>query len=65
MTYFKKGNKMTRQEAIESGHVWYCLQCKTAYKKKPTEQYEDGHGGRRLEMCPCGCDLFDRLADNT
>jgi hypothetical protein len=52
---------MTKEEAIAEGYIWFCLGCNKAYKQKPTEQYEDGHGGRRLEMCSCGCDLFARL----
>ena len=56
---------MDKKEAIKSGYICYCAKCNTAYKNVPTEQYEDGHGGRQLEMCRCGCDLFARLADNT
>lgn len=52
---------MNREEAIREGFKYYCLGCRTAYKEKPTEQYEDGHDGRRLEMCKCGCDLFDEI----
>ena len=55
---------MNKEEAIAAGNVWYCLKCNTVSKTKRTEQYEDGHGGRRLEMCKCGCDLFARLADD-
>jgi hypothetical protein len=56
---------MTREEAMADGYIWFCLGCNKAYKKKPTEQYEDGHGGRQLEMCSCGCDLFARFDDDS
>lgn len=52
---------LTREQAKEEGYVWFCLACHKIYKEKRTEQYEDGHGGRKLEMCSCGCDLFDKL----
>ncbi len=52
---------MTRDEAITKGYRYFCLKCGTVYKTIPTESYEDGHGGRMLDMCRCGCDLFDRL----
>ena len=56
----------TRQEMINEGYVWYCLGCNMAFKKKPTENYEDGHRGRQMEMCHrCGSDLFDRLDSPT
>lgn len=42
---------------------WGCLGCNTAYKKKPTQDYNDGHGGRDIEMCRCGCDLFVELVE--
>ena len=35
-----------------------CMGCGRVYKNSPTVEYEDGHGGRFLEMCSCGCDLF-------
>jgi len=54
---------MTREEAITEGYKWYCLKCNTVFKDKPTQNYEDGHGGRLLEMCRCGSDLFDKLDD--
>ena len=53
----------TRQEMIDDGYTVYCLQCNKCYKTPPNEQYEDGHGGRRLEMCRCGCDLFSQLKE--
>lgn len=56
---------MTRDKAIKLGYQIYCLGCSAVYKSTPTEQYEDGHGGRQLEMCRCGSDLFANLADDT
>lgn len=50
---------MDREEALEQGYTCSCINCGTAYKELPTEDCEDGHGGRKLPMCPrCGCDLF-------
>ena len=54
---------MNRQEAIDKGYRIYCLGCGTVYKQAPTLEYEDGHGGRMINMCPCGSDLFTNLAD--
>lgn len=56
---------MTREEALKEGYTVYCIGCNTPYRHTPTEQYEDGHGGRRLEMCRCGCDLFANLTDDS
>ncbi len=53
---------MTRDEVIAKGYWYYCFSCSRVYKTKPTQQYEDGHGGRGLELCRCGCDLFGTLA---
>lgn len=50
-----------KQELLEDGYTCYCMGCGTAYKKPPTEFYDDGHGGRELPMCSCGCDLFADL----
>ena len=53
---------MTRQEAIDEGHVFYYLQCNALYKEVPTRDYADGHDGHQLASCRrCGCDLFARL----
>ncbi|MBD3282104.1 MAG: hypothetical protein GF387_00640 [Candidatus Portnoybacteria bacterium] len=57
-------NKKTQEkirELIEEGYKYVCLHCKTAYKSKRREPYEDGHGGRHIEMCKCGSDLFEEL----
>ncbi len=53
---------MTRDEAIAKGYRYFCLECSTVYKEKPIAPYDDGHVGRMLEMCRCGCDLFDNLS---
>ncbi len=46
----------------EKGYNSVCLGCNTVYKEKPTEIYEDGHGGRFLEICcRCGSDLFEGI----
>lgn len=56
---------MTRQEAIAAGYTVYCIKCNKTYRHTPTKQYEDGHGGRQLPMCRCGCDLFANLTDDS
>ncbi len=40
------------------GYDFVCSDCYLAYKEKPTKTYEDGHGGRLLEICGCGSDIF-------
>ncbi|HCR41769.1 TPA: hypothetical protein DIV45_00105 [Patescibacteria group bacterium] len=52
---------MTREEALAKDYLYYCLNCNKVYKELPVENYEDGHGGRNLQMCKCGCDLFADL----
>lgn len=58
-----KSEQMNANEALVKGFRVYCLDCFTVYRTIPTRQYEDGHGGRQLEMCRCGCDLFCLLAN--
>ena len=55
----------TREEMIQEGMKYYCINCKKCYIHLPTESYEDGHGGRVLNMCRCGSDLFAKLNDNS
>ena len=50
-------------ELERQGTRFVCLNCYRAYEKKPEEIYEDGHGGRYLEMCPCGSDLFESIRE--
>jgi len=45
----------------KEGYMHVCLGCHTVYKEKRQELYEDGHGGRYIDMCRCGCDLFDTI----
>jgi ribosome-associated translation inhibitor RaiA len=45
----------------EEGYRFVCLGCNTVYKRKPERFYEDGHGGRYIEMCRCDSDLFDTI----
>jgi len=50
------------QELIDEGFVHICLGCSGVCKNLPQIDYEDGHGGRSISMCPrCGCDLFKRI----
>ncbi len=44
--------------------MWGCLGCYTAFENKPVQDYEDGHGGREINMCRCGSDLFVELEKN-
>ncbi len=48
---------------IEEGYRWKCLGCGGVYKDRPEQMYEDGHGGRYIDMCQCGSDLFIELKD--
>lgn len=55
---------MTRQEVIDAGYKYYCPGCNKVFKEIPKENYEDGHGGRQINMCRCGCDLVvDLITD--
>jgi len=47
------------QKREEEGYR--CLGCGRVFESVPTERYEDGHGGRQLDMCRCGCDLFEAV----
>lgn len=42
----------------KEGYRWVCIGCNTVYREKPQWLYEDGHGGRYIDICKCGCDLF-------
>lgn len=53
------------KELMAEGYQWRCLKCNRVYKEKRVELFEDGHGGRSLDMCRCGCDLFQKLAETT
>ena len=33
------------------------------YAETPLVEYEDGHGGRMLERCRCGSDLFVAVSE--
>lgn len=54
----------TREKMIAEGLLYFCADCRKCYKEVPTEDYEDGHGGRLLTMCRCGCDLIVSLKTN-
>ena len=45
----------------DKGAKYICIGCHKTYETKRTELYEDGHGGRMLEMCTCGSDLFEDI----
>jgi hypothetical protein len=54
------------KELIDKGYAYRCLGCNKVYKVKRQEPYEDGHGGRFIDMCgSCGCDLFQPLQETT
>jgi hypothetical protein len=46
------------QKRIDEGYKWVCMNCWGVSRKKPQEWYNDGHVGRHVDMCRCGCDLF-------
>jgi len=48
----------TPKELLKEGYRYGCIGCNTAYKDVPWEDYPDGHGGRPLAMCRCGCDII-------
>lgn len=61
-------NKKRKEEIkklLEKGYLFRCLSCNTVYKEKKQEFYNDGHGGRYIDMCSCGCDLFQPLEEMT
>jgi len=43
------------------GAEYVCMGCKRVYSDIPSRFYEDGHGGRDIDMCTCGSDLFDSI----
>jgi hypothetical protein len=49
------------EDLKKKGGEHVCLKCNSVYAEKPIWHYEDGHGGRDLEMCPCGSDLFETI----
>jgi hypothetical protein len=49
---------MTEEEALAKGLRYYCVGCHNVTKEPPTEPYDDGHNGRPITMCECGCDLI-------
>lgn len=53
------------REVYEKGYRRVCIACNTVFKPDEvrTEDYEDGHGGRSLEMCRCGCDLIGYIVE--
>lgn len=53
------------KELIEQGYKYRCLDCNTVFKELRQELYEDGHGGRFIDMCRCGCDLFQKLEETS
>lgn len=53
----------TLREVYDQGYRRVCIACRKVFKEAPTEWYEDGHGGRHLEMCRCGCDLIGYIVE--
>jgi hypothetical protein len=57
---------MTKQDALDQGAHYYCLQCMTAYVHIP--KYWDDRasceGAYRVECSKCGCDLILNLKDD-
>lgn len=55
----------TLRELYNKGCRRVCIGCNTVFKpdKVRTEPYADGHGGREIEMCKCGCDLIGYIIE--
>lgn len=49
------------EELVLDGARYICLGCKKVYATKPEKIYDDGHGGRMMEMCSCDSDLFGAI----
>lgn len=56
-----ENNLKKLEEWKKEGYEWVCLGCHTVYKGKRQEWLYDGHDGRYIDMCRCGCDLFDTI----
>ena len=46
------------EELMQKGAKYICTGCYKVYASKPKTVYEDGHGGRMMEICRCRSDLF-------
>jgi len=55
--------KRALNKLIDKGYTCKCVSCGKFYKEPPQEWYDDGHGGRNIDMCPCDSDLFTSLQD--
>jgi hypothetical protein len=55
--------KKKLEEFLKQGYRVKCLICGKIYKDTPRKWYEDGHGGRNIEICSCGSDLFINLEE--
>ena len=55
----------TLREVYDEGYRRACIACHKVFKPERvrTELYEDGHEGRQLEMCRCGCDLIGYIVE--
>ncbi len=55
----------TLREVYSQGYRRVCVGCNKVYKPDSVrkEIYEDGHGGRLMEMCSCGCDLIGYILE--
>jgi hypothetical protein len=59
MSLEKLSSNLKKLEDLKKeGYKYVCMGCNTVYKEKPERWYEDGHGGRYIDMCRCDCDLF-------
>jgi len=56
--YFIKRSVKKLTQLKSQDYNWVCANCHKVYKQKRQEPYEDGHGGRYLDMCRCGCDIY-------
>ncbi len=60
MVEVTKITRLSLRELYNDGYRRVCLNCNSVFKQDNvrTEPYEDGHGGRIIEMCNCSCDLI-------
>lgn len=61
----ENSRKNTLRDVYNEGYRRVCIGCNTVFKPDCVrrEMYEDGHGGRLIEMCRCGCDLIGHIVE--
>ena len=46
---------------LQTGFRYICVRCHALHRKPRQEYYDDGHAGRMIDMCSCGCDIFEKI----